>query len=94
MSTSADLPSELNSSLVCKEEALPYISSTNNPTDLGDTQQLIDSIKSAAQLPEETQIAIDPAFFYGNSVFDVTAMAPLNETSQVCLHGTLTLLIL
>lgn len=46
------------------------------PTD-AEVTQLIDSIKSAS----ETEI--DPALYYGSSVFDFTAMAPLSPASAV-----------
>ena len=46
------------------------------PTE-AEVSQLIDSIKSASES------AIDPALYYGSSVFDSTAMAPLSPASEV-----------
>lgn len=43
-----------------------------------EVSELISSIKSASKTP------IDPALYYGSSVFDSTAMAPLSPASEVC----------
>ena len=43
-----------------------------------EVSELITSIKSASET------AIDPALYYGASVFDSTAMAPLSTASEVC----------
>lgn len=48
------------------------------PTDV-EVSELIDSIKSTS----ETEIEIDPTLYYGSSVFDSTAMAPLSPASAV-----------
>lgn len=45
----------------------------------GEVSELIDSIRSASESP------IDPALYYGSSVFDSTAMAPLSPASEVCI---------
>lgn len=43
-----------------------------------EVSELISSTKSASEA------AIGPALYYGSSVFDSTAMAPLSPASEVC----------
>ena len=43
-----------------------------------EVSELISSIKSASET------AIDPALYYGSSVFDSTAMAALSSASEAC----------
>lgn len=50
----------------------------NTASSEAEVSELISSIKSASET------AIDPASYYGSSVFDSTAMAPLSPASEVC----------